>query len=91
MTALVHIMELEEAEQDAVFNFDAYPPDVQDQARAPMALLGSLGTDAVGRCVRAQVDGGNKTDVFLPWHGLAQRLILRPQLAAVGLLGQSLS
>ena len=35
-----------------MFDVDASPPDVQDQARARMALVGSLCADAAGRWVR---------------------------------------
>ena len=70
MLAMVQNMELaeEEEEEDLLFNVDACPPDAQDQARAPMAPLGSLCTDAV----RAQVDGGSKKDGVL-YYGTDSR------------------
>jgi hypothetical protein len=47
-----------------VSKVDAYPPYVQEQAPARVALLGSFCTVAVGRWVRTQVDGGYKKDGF---------------------------
>ena len=71
--------------------FDAYPPGVQDQARARMALLGSLCAVAAGPWVRTQVDGGSEEDGFLPWHGLKKRYTLRQQLTTVGFLERIMS
>ena len=59
MLAMAQNMELAEAEEDGAFDFDTYPPDAQDQARARVALLSSICTYAAGLWVRPQIDGGN--------------------------------
>ena len=63
MPAMVANMEDAE-EAGGLFNYDSYQPDVQEQARARMALLGSLCVDAAATFVRAQVEAGNRYDGF---------------------------
>ena len=84
-------MELAGEEEDGVVDFDAYTPDAEDQARAFMAPLGSLCTDAVGLRARTQVDGGNKKDGLSLWHGLKKCFTHRQQLTTVGLLEKIMS
>ena len=80
------VTNMEHAEEGGDFIFDNYPQDVQDQARALMALLGSLCTDSSALFVRSQVEAGNKNDGFQLWYDLKQRFTLRQTLTTVGLL-----
>ena len=82
---MVTNMEVAEGDEH-LFTFAEYPQDVQDQARALMALLGSLCVDAAAAFVRAQVDSGNRHDGYKLWHDLKQRFTLRQTLTTVGLL-----
>ena len=55
---------MEAAEEAKVFDYDTYQPEVQEQARARMALLGSLCVDAAATFVRAHVEAGNRYDGY---------------------------
>ena len=77
MLAMVQNIECAAAEENGVFDFDMYPSDAQDLARARMARLDPLCTDAAGLWVRTQSDGGNKKDAFLLRHGAKKRFTLR--------------
>ena len=68
-----------------LFEHEAYPPDVKEQARALMALLGSLRVDAAATFVRAHVEAGNKYDGYKRWCDLKNRFTLRQALTIVGL------
>ena len=69
---------MEQAEEvGRLFDYEGYPQDVKEQARALMALLGSLCVDAAATFVRAQVEAGNKYDGYKLWHALKNRVAVR--------------
>ena len=82
------VTNMEEAEEAKVFDYDTYQPELQEQARALMALLGSLCVDAAATFVRAQVEAGNRYDGYKLWNSLKNRFTLRQNLTQVGLLEQ---
>jgi hypothetical protein len=87
MPAMVTNMDDAE-EAGRLFNNETYQPEVQEQARALMALLGSLCVDAATTFVRAQVEAGNRYDGYKLWNSLKNRFTLRQNLTQVGLLEQ---
>ena len=82
---------MELVEEGDVSNFVGNLQDDQELARALMALLGSICTDATVLWVRAQVDGGSRHDGLQLGHGLEQRFALTQQLTPVGLLGRTMA
>ena len=59
------VTNMEQAEEAGrLFDYAGYQPDVQEQARALMALLGSLCVDAAATFVRANVEAGNRYDGY---------------------------
>ena len=74
------VTNMEEAEEAKVFDYDTYQPELQEQARALMALLGSLCVDAAATFVGAQDDAGNRYDGYKLWNSLKNRFTLRQNL-----------
>ena len=83
------VTNMEDAEEvGGIFDYDNYQPDVQEQARALMARLGSLCVDAAATFVRAQGEAGNRYDGYKLWNSLKNRFAVRQNLTQVGLLEQ---